>query len=373
MRRMFAIIERDLRKFLRNPLVMAVSIVMPIIYLLILGNSFLGELKHLPIAVIDRDGGVYAERVLKNLEAIERGPSTIAIYRISSEGEAMRGLKEGVFKAVVILPQGFSKHLVKRGSTEVGLFIDNSDVVSANTLRTALLSALGSVERDFIAVRERTHGVRVRTVEVHPKIDYDQTLIPGVVIMAIFLGALTTGVFNIVMDRFLGTDESILLTPLTKTDIVGGLVVSGLIITTVLALVVLGLSSLISGIYLWKTLTLGGFIGVVFIVMLSTLSLQGLLFIILGRADHPRVVGVLGGFLNVILFFPSGAVYPVESFPYLLRLFALVNPETYSVHALKTVLFKGAGLNAIKGDILFLAVFALVSIAIATLTFKREL
>ncbi len=352
---------------------MVVSIVMPIIYLLILGNSFLGELKHLPVAIIDRDGGSFAERVIENLEAIERGPSTIATYRVSSEGEAMRGLKEGLFKAVVIIPQGFSKHLVKRGSAEVGLFVDNTDVVSANTLKTALLSALGSTAEGFIAVRERAEGVRVRTIEVHPKIDYDQTLIPGVVIMAIFLGALTTGVFNIVMDRFLGTDESLLLTPLTRTDIVGGLVISGLVITTVLALVVLVLSSLISGIYLWNTLSPSGFVGVVFIVMLSTLSLQGLLFIILGRADHPRVVGVLGGFLNVILFFPSGAVYPVESFPYLLRLFAWVNPETYSVHALKAVLFKGAGLGAIKGDILFLSVFALFTIAVAIATFKREL
>ncbi len=373
MRRLLAIIERDLRKFLRNPLVMAVSIIMPIVYLLILGNSFLGELKHLPVAIIDRDGGGPAERIIENLTAVERGPSTITIHRLSSEGEAMEGLKQGRFKAVVIIPQGFSKHLLKRGRAEVGLFVDNTDVVSANTLKTALLSALTSVREGFTTVRKRTPGVTVRTMEVHPKIDYDQTLIPGVVIMAIFLGALTTGVFNMVMDRFLGTDESILLTPLTRTDIVAGLIISGLIITTVLALVVLFLSSLIAGIYLWDVLSPGGLVGVILVVTLSTLSLQGLMFLILGRADHPRVVGVLGGFLNVILFFPSGAVYPVESFPPFLRLFAKVNPETYSVHALKTVLFKNAGLGAIKEDILFLSVFAFFTIVLAVLTFKREL
>ena len=32
-------------------------------------------------------------------------------------------------------------------------------------------------------------------------------------------------------------------------------------------------------------------------------------------ASHPRLVGAFAGFLNVILFFPSGAIYPIESFP----------------------------------------------------------
>jgi len=82
---------------------------------------------------------------------------------------------------------------------------------------------------------------------------------------------------------------------------------------------------------------------------------------------------VLGGFLNVIFFFPSGAIYPVESFPAWLKAFANVNPETYSVHALRAILFKGAGLWAVKEDFLFLAVFAVITITIATLTFKRGL
>jgi ABC-2 type transport system permease protein len=44
--------------------------------------------------------------------------------------------------------------------------------------------------------------------------------------MAIFLGTLTTGVFNIVMDRFLGIEESYLLTPLSRSHIVSGLIIA---------------------------------------------------------------------------------------------------------------------------------------------------
>ncbi len=89
--------------------------------------------------------------------------------------------------------------------------------------------------------------------------------------------------------------------------------------------------------------------------MLVATGLLAMMFSLLGRAGHPRLVGVFAGFLNVVLFFPSGAIYPVESFPPWLRAFARYNPETHAVNALKSILFKGVALSAVAGDLLFLA------------------
>lgn len=372
MKRFLAIFERDLRKFLRNPIVVLVSILMPIIYLVILGSSFQGELKNLPLAVVDLDAGPEARRVLELLRSLEAGPKTIDVYNISGQGEAMRGLKEGVFKGVLVIPHDFSRKVTRGKGAELGLFLDNAEAISSKAVLFALSSALPAFSTDFIPVRNEK-GVVIRAVELYKKIDYDQSLIPGVVIMAIFLGAMTTGAFNIVMDRFLGIEESYFLTPLTKRDIVVGLVVSGLFITTIIAVLVLFLGSLISGIYLWETLSLKGFASIVIIIVLSSLGLQGLMFIVMGRVNHPRIVGVLGGFLNVIFFFPSGAIYPVESFPAWLRAFAVVNPEKYSVHAISSLLFKGAGLETLISDLAFLAAFAAFSIGLGTAVFKRSL
>ncbi|MBI1911775.1 MAG: ABC transporter permease [Deltaproteobacteria bacterium] len=373
MDRFYAILERDLRKFIRNPLVVAMSLLMPIIYLVILGNSFQGELKNLPLAVVDLDRGPYSEKVLELLRSLEAGPKTINAQMISDQGFAMQGLREGVFKAVLVIPPDFSRNVIRQTGSELGLFLDNAETISANTISAAISRAIPELRADYISVREERTKTYLRSVELYKKIDYDQTLIPGVVIMAIFLGAMTTGAFNMVMDKFLGVEESYFLTPLTKMDIVMGLVGSGLLITTILAVLVLFLSSLISGIYLWQMLHLQDIISILLVIMLSTLGLQGLMFMIMGRINHPRIVGVLGGFLNVIFFFPSGAIYPIESFPGWLKAFAKVNPETYSVHALRSILFKGAGISAVGGDIIFLAAFACVTIALGMLVFKRAL
>lgn len=373
MQRFLAILERDLRKFIRNPLVVAMSLLMPIIYLVILGNSFQGELKNLPVALVDLDRGPYSEKVLELLRAIEAGPATLDIIQVAEQGFAMEGLREGVFKAAVVIPRGFSRDVARRNLSEVGLYLDNAETISAMAIRASITGALSALRDEFVSIREERSQTRLRDIELYKKIDYDQTLIPGVVIMAIFLGAMTTGAFNMVMDKFLGVEESYFLTPLSKTDIVMGLIASGLLITTVLALIVLFVGSLISGLFIWGGMSPSVFGMMLAVIILSTLGLQGLMFMIMGRINHPRIVGVLGGFLNVILFFPSGAIYPIESFPGWLKAFAFVNPETYSVHAMRALLFKGAGFSAVQGDIAFLAVFAVISVLIGMLVFKRSL
>ncbi|MDP2689663.1 MAG: ABC transporter permease [Deltaproteobacteria bacterium] len=373
MGRFRAILERDLRKFVRNPLVVAMSLLMPVMYLVILGSSFQGELKRLPLAVVDMDRGPYAVRMMELLRSIEAGPATIKVLQVSDQGFAMQGLREGIFKGVLVVPHDFSRGIIHNRPAPLGLYLDNVEAISATAIESAIARALAGFGSEFIPVRKEAAGPVLRNIELYRKIDYDQTLIPGVVIMAIFLGAMTTGAFNMVMDRFLGIEESYFLTPLTRLDIVGGLVISGLVITTVIAVLVLFLSSLVSGIYLWRLLSVERVFLLLAVIMLSTLGLQGLMFTIMGRIYHPRIVGILSGFLNVIFFFPSGAIYPVESFPGWLKTFAYMNPEAYSVHALRSVLFKGAGFAAIEWDMLFLGVFAAVMVLLGTVSFKRVL
>jgi len=369
--RLLAVVERDLKKFRRNPVVLGMSILMPIIYLLILGNSFQGKLTSLPVAVVSHDTGPFAKRVLENLTAIAAGPETFRLIVLQDEGAAVEGVRRGLYKAALVIPEDFDTKVTLNGRPEVGLFLDNTDGISSETIRNLVGAALGPIHDEYVPIREKTNEVLLRDVNLYPKVDYYQSLVPGVVIMAIFLGTLTTGAFNLVMDRFMGIDESYLLTPLSKSHIVSGLIISGLSITTVIATLIFIVSILITGIPFSRSIH--QCISLFVIIVLTTLCLLSLMFLILGRVGHPRIVGILSGFLNVILFFPSGAIYPVASFPGWLRSFAKINPEAYAVDALKSVLFKNAGLATISGDITFLALFTAVMMTLSIITFKRTL
>lgn len=369
--RLLAVIERDIKKFMRNPFVIAMSLVMPILYLVILGNSFQGKLKGLPMAIVNQDSGKYSTRVIENLRAIEAGAKTFTIIQLKNQKRAVDGVRDGIYKTALIIPPDFTKRLMLNKKPEVGLFIDNTDSISAETIRNTVSGAINAVKQEYVPIREKPDEIYLRNVDLYSMVDYYQSLVPGVVIMAIFLGTMTAGVFNLVMDRFLGAEESYLLTPLSKSEIVSGLVISGLSITTVTAIIVFTVSMLITGIPFSKGIEQG--LALLIIIILTTLALLSMMFVILGRANHPRIVGILSGFLNVMFFFPSGAIYPIESFPGWLKAFAKVNPEAYAVHALKSVLFKGAGLQVILGDIIFLIIFASIMMLIAIKTFKRTL
>jgi len=371
MLRLLAVIERDLKKFKRNPMVLAISIFMPIIYLVILGNSFQGKLQALPLVVLNQDSGPYARRLMENLRAVQAGPQTFTVSTTTDNKEAIDGVRQGKYKAALIIPPDFSKKVDLKARPETGLFLDNTDAISADTIRNVINGALMSTELDYVSIREKSDQIYLRDVDLYRKVDYYQSLVPGVVIMAIFLGTLTTGAFNLVMDRFLGIDESYLLTPLSKSHIVAGLIISGLSITTIIAILIFSVSMVMTGIPFSKVIE--QFVSILIVIVLTTLCLLSLMFVMIGRVNHPRIVGLLSGFLNVILFFPSGAIYPIASFPGWLKAFAKVNPEAYAVDALKSILFKGESITDIPGDVTFLLIFTSVMMTIAIATFKRTL
>jgi ABC-2 type transport system permease protein len=66
-------------------------------------------------------------------------------------------------------------------------------------------------------------------------------------------------------------------------------------------------------------------------------------------------------------------VYPQQAFPGWMRGIAAVDPFSYAVHALKSLLLKNTGFAAIGGDLLYLCVFSALAMTAATLLFKRTL
>lgn len=370
--KIWAIMRRDLRKLMRNPITLLSTILMPIIYLVIIGNSFEGQLKHLPLAVVAQDHGVYARRVIEQLQALESGPKTVDLTFVSDPGRAMQEVRDGVYKGVVIIPPNFSHGVAEGRIGEIGLFTDNVDTVSATGLEGVLAQATSSVRVSFVTAREpKLNQISFRPSWLFPYVDYDRSLIPGVIVMALFTGSLMSGVFNWVMDNFMGVTECYLVTPLSRWDIAGGILASGVTVTSTAGILVMFLGLLIT-----RGRIEGGFPALITLIAIIVISATGLLamtFSMLGRAGHPRLVGTFAGFLNVILFFPSGAIYPIESFPHWLKTFAHYNPETHAVSAIKQILFKGADFAAVTGDIAYLAMFTGLMLVLASISFKRTL
>src|SRR5260370_25762255 len=242
-----AIMRRDLKKLTRNPITLVSVILMPIVYLVIIGNSFQGQLRHLPIVVVEQDHGLYARRIVEQLLALQAGPKTVDVTFESARGYAIAEVREGRFKGAVVIPPDFSHAVAEGRVAQIGLFTDNVDAISSGTLEGVLEQAAATVKVTFVTAREpKLNDISLRPSWLFPYVDYDRSLIPGVIVMAIFMGSLMSGVFNWVMDKFMGVTECYLVTPLSRWEIAGGILASGVTVTSLSSVLVLFMGLLVT-------------------------------------------------------------------------------------------------------------------------------
>jgi ABC-2 type transport system permease protein len=109
------------------------------------------------------------------------------------------------------------------------------------------------------------------------------------------------------------------------------------------------------------------------LVVVTALALISMMFLLMVRVNDPLVPRATMGVLNTLLYFPSGAVYPINAFPGWMQVISKVDPFTYAVHGFKELLLKNTGLAAIGFDLAFLACFTVLAMAAATALFRRTL
>ena len=108
-------------------------------------------------------------------------------------------------------------------------------------------------------------------------------------------------------------------------------------------------------------------------MLLLSLGLILFMFTLMARVSNPMTPRALFGILNVVTFFPSGALYPTESYPGWLNAISMMFPMRYAVHSIRGLLLKGVGLQAVLPDFLMMGAFAGLMLLLAASLFKRTL
>jgi ABC-2 type transport system permease protein len=368
--RTLAVAERDLRRFRRNIQLVIPMVMMPIIYLLILGKSMGGDLHNLPVALVVQDEGAAAAGIRKQVMTLAASKQFFKVRDEADVRTAVERLREGEYRAVIIVPPRFSEDFARGERAELGLAVDNTDATSANAIEGEMRLAMADLRIGGApSVQER--GIVVERVNVYGYKNYMQYLVPGVIALALFFVAMVAGGIILVDDRARGIHEGYFVTPLTSMDLVAGLTLSA----TTLALL-MGSVVTVSAILIAQLPLIGGlrtFLLVEFTILLLGLGLVLMMFTLMARVSNPMTPRALFGILNVITFFPSGALYPTESYPGWLQAISFVNPMRYAVHALRNLLLKGVGPTAVLPDFIILICFAGTMLVLASLLFKRTL
>jgi ABC-2 type transport system permease protein len=365
MGRTWAIIERELRRFRRSPILIVVSMVFPIVQLVVLGYAFGGNVKHLKLAIVDQDHGVQATRIRELASAVASGARTIDTVDYADPGDAMTDLRNGRVNGVLTIPPDFSRRVLARNDPRVALIEDNTD----NFVSVALAGTIGGVVSSYgerISVSRLPAQPSLDVVEVYPYVPYVQYLLPGSVVMVMIGGGII-----FIDDKARGLHEGYLVTPISKFQLIAGFNISGTIKAVIAGMFLLVIGSFIAGVpnpldplRLFRLFT---------VVVVTSFALISFMFLLMVRVTDPLLPRAVFGVLNTLLYFPSGAVYPQQGFPGWMQVIAVADPFTYAVHAFKSLLLKNTGFEAITYDLGFLLIFSTVAMTAATKLFKRTL
>ena len=370
MNRMFAIIEREMRKFFRSPVLMIMSMMLPLVQLVILGNAFGGKIKNARVGVVNYDHGPEAVKILEDFDAIQANIKTFTTFPYRDERSARIAVQTGKLDAAVIIPAQYSQRVLSQDAPRIGLVVDNSDQFMSSTMESEMQSLVNALNAPQIP-NPIDKNVALDVVELYPYIAYMKFLLAGSVALAMYVSVMIGGGMLYIDDKARGVHEGYLVTPITGLELVMGMNIAGAIKAVLAGISLTVIGSLMAG------------LGIIFnpvadlellcIILATSIAFNGMMFLMMVRVDDPLVPRAMFGVLNTLLFFPSGAIYPIAAFPRWLQAIAIVDPFTYAIHALQQVLLKTAGFVAIYRDLTFLSLFGIGTLLIATPLFKRTL
>jgi ABC-2 type transport system permease protein len=203
----------------------------------------------------------------------------------------------------------------------------------------------------------------------HLKYSYPQFLLPGIIGQALLFTAMFLGI-SVIWDRQFGFMKEILVAPVSRVSIYIGKMLgvgTGCIFQGIIVLAL--------GFVIGVPLGIFSLLGAFGLMVLITVGLVCIGLIIASLMKSLESFGTIATFVNMPMFFFSGALFPVGNLPWWLQWAFYLNPLTYGVDALRSVILGSAWTNPVLPlgvEIVIICVFDVIAIAVGTYAFSRQ-
>ena len=378
-----AVCERDVRKFFRQPFLVISTVVGPFLTLVLLGSAFGGAITHAPIAIVQESYGPFSSNfidILQNQQSCEVGvincQNSFQIIYVPDMDTAQQMLRKGLVKAIVHIPEGFDTSLSEKSNVIITVTLDNTDPLSAAAIGPGIVQASQQLSS---LIQTSTSGGSIIGVDlenVYRTFLYIEFMAPGTFVQSIMFVSIIAGGVQVVNDKERGIIEGYLVTPLKKYEIIIGVLLAGVVKALISAIALFFLAILVVGVRplsVFPTPDLMGITLTMFTLFLTSLGLIAMMTAYAVRFSTADIYRVSSFPINLTLYYTCGAIYPLDGFPTWMKDISVINPETYAVHALRLLMYNGAGFGAVAGDFAFLGVFTGLMVILSLLAFRRGL
>ncbi len=364
MRRIFFLAEAEVLHILRDRVLLAQVLIVPVVQLLILSNAATFEIRNTPIYTVDLDRTSVSRGLINHLAA--SGHFQI-VGTAPSLDRANDALLAGTVTMVVVIPHDFEVSLRRTGVAPVELSVNAEKGSAAGIVQSYASRVLAEYATELSPMHASPLiDVRVRG-RYNPTLNYKHYMVPGILVALVtMIGTLLTAQ-NIAREKELGTLEQLNVTPITRGQF---------IVAKLLPFWVLGLLELSLGLIVGKLvfdIPMRGSVPLLFGVASVYLAVAlGIGLWISAMVETQQQAMFVTFFIINIYLLMSGLFTPIDSMAPWVRSVSVVNPVRHFVTIARAILIKGAGPAEIARPFTYLAISAVVALTIAVRQYRKR-
>lgn len=358
--RLFAVVEKETREIVRDPITLGVALLMPLVMLFLFGYAISLDIDDVEMGVLDQDRSIASRGLVDRFTG--SGYFRLAASYIDTRS-VESGLQRNEIKLALVIPPGFATALARGEAAPVQVLVDGTYSATAN-----LISAYArAIVAEFRVVR--TRPVRVETrVWYNPELKSVNYVVPGLfgVILLAFPPLLTA--LAITREKESGTIQQIFASPLTPAEFLAGKLIPYGLIAFVQIVMVIAVG------FLWFDIPLQGNLGLLLATGLVYVFCTVGIGLLVSTITSSQLVAMLLALIVTLMpsFLFSGFLFPIFTMPYLLQLYTRVFPARYFVDLSRGVILKGAGLAELWPSVVLLFAYTAVVFAFAVWRFRKK-
>lgn len=370
MRTLRFLLQKEFRQIFRDPAILRIIFVMPIIQLILLPFAADYEVKNINLSVIDNDHSSYSQRLINKMTA--SGYFRLTDYS-NSYPKALQAVERDRADIVITIPAHFERDLIKENEAKIML-----EANAINGVKAGLGAGYaGQIINDFNReVRENwivmpkfneMPLIEIQTANwYNPNIDYHLFIVPGILVVLVTMVGSFLAAMNIVKEKEIGTIEQMNVTPVKKYQFLLG----KLIPFWVLGLISLALGLIVSYV-VFGIVPVGSYITIFGFAMIYLLAVLGIGLLVSTFADTQQQATLISFFFMMIFILLSGLYTPVESMPEWAQYIAWANPVSHFVTAIRAIVIKGSGFLDILPQLFTVLGFGIIFNSLAIWNYRK--
>ncbi len=359
LRRIWAIVAKELNHLRRDRLTGGLIAGIPIVMTLLFGYAINNDVRNLTAAVVD-EANTSASRTLINQARASQVIDTL--IPMSSPWEMQQEMVKGKIAIGIYIPADFERRRARNSKPFAQLLINDSDPILLSTAR-----GLANLPLDIPNQLDEHQTFEIRAL-FNPERRSAMFIVPGLCGVILTLTMVLFTSIAIVRERERGNLELLIATPVRSLELMIGKIVPYIVIGFIQVSLILLLGATLFDVPIRGSLT--DFYLSAGIFVLSVLTL-GLFISTLATSQFQAFQMTFVSFLPQLLL--SGFMFPFEGMPRAAQILSEIFPLTHFLRIVRAIILREASLLQMVGEIWPLALFFFVGLIAATLRFSKRL